>query len=73
MSKIVPKVHLTAVEKSEIDEAFSKIQGVLARKNVNIERVLGLVTSEEVVSAAKQVEIKFAVEESTQFNMIAFN
>jgi len=68
-----PKIDLTPEEHAELTEGFNKIQAVLRRKNVNIAHVIGLVATDEVSSAAKQVDVKFAEETAAQMNMIAFD
>lgn len=73
MPKSAPKVRLSASDKAEIDAAFKTIETVLARKNVNIAKVIGLISADEVASAKKQVTIKFAEETTAQMNMIAFD
>lgn len=70
---MAPKIDLTPEERAELAEGFNTIQAVLKRKNVNIAHVIGLVTTDEVSAAAKQVEIKFAEETAAQMNMIAFD
>jgi len=73
MQKSHASLQLNADEKAVIANSFNTIQGVLQKKNINIQHVIGLVTTPEIQSAAKQVQIKFAEETAAQMNMIAFD
>jgi hypothetical protein len=59
---------LTPAEKKVVNDSFTQIRAVLKRRRINIENVIGLVTSREVEETAKQVEIRFA--EKTAINVV---
>jgi hypothetical protein len=63
---------LTDDERARIDDGFAAIRDVLARRNINIRNVIGLVTEDEVREAGQQVEIRFA-ESVARMNMVAFD
>ncbi len=73
MASTNPTLHLSAEDTAEITRSFNAIQKVLAKQDVNIEHVIGLVTTDEVSKAARQVAIKFAEETTAQMNMISFD
>lgn len=68
-----PDIKLTAEEQKILNESFDKIRSVLQNKNVNIENVLALVTTDDINKTSDQVKIKFAEKNSSHMNMIAFD
>ena len=73
MKNQTPKLRLSSDEKKAVTKGFNAIQRVLQKRNVNIEHVIGLVTTDEISSTAKQVKVKFAEEPGPGMNMIAFD
>ena len=68
-------VHLTPEEQRIVDDSFDQIRTVLKRRKINIESVIGLVTSGHLERTAKQVEIRFAEKTAINvvMNMVAFD
>jgi hypothetical protein len=60
-------------ETAEIQKSFERIRSVLAKHNVQIDDVLGLVPVKEVKDASAQVKIRFAEDLASRMNMIAFD
>ena len=73
--KSPPKLKLTAEEKQIVNDSFDQIRSVLKRRKINIENIIGLVTSKDIESTAKQVEIRFAEKTAINvvMNMVAFD
>lgn len=70
-----PKLDLTPDETETITESFDKIREVLKRRNIDIQNVIGLVTTDQIERTREQVEIRFA-EKTTMnvvMNMVAFD
>lgn len=63
------------MEKTSIQESLNEIKAVVkSKKNINIENIIGLVSTAELEATAEQVAIRFSEEKTdVQMNMIAFD
>jgi hypothetical protein len=72
--KVKQPLKLSKEENEIIQESLNKIKTVLKSKKINIKNTIGLIATDEIENAAKQVEIRFAEEKlNVVMNMIAFD
>lgn len=72
MSK-APHVQLTPEEQQQVDKGFDAIRAVMQKKNINIAKIIGLVTEENIKETSEQVKVRFAEETAAHMHMIAFD
>jgi len=66
-------VELKEYDQKKVNESFAQIREVLEQYNINVDDVIGLVTSEEKRKVSKQINIRFAELAGPRMNMIAFD
>jgi hypothetical protein len=71
--KLRDDLQLQPAEAAKLRKNFGEIRSLLRSKNLDIEDVIGLVTTRQIENATQQVTIRISEESVSQMNMVAFD
>jgi hypothetical protein len=72
-ARLTDDLQLQTAETAKLKKNFNEIRSVLRSKNLDIEDIIGLVTTRQIDNATQQVTIRISEESVSQMNMVAFD
>ena len=71
--KNIDSISLSHDDTESLKAGFRDMKEVLAKRNINIDDIVSLVSSDEITDAAHKVSIRVSEESVSQMNMVAFD
>ena len=71
--KHIDSINLTEEDTKALKAGFCDMKKVLAKRNINIDDIVSLVTTADIDDAAHKVSIRVSEDSVSQMNMVAFD